>query len=378
MPRIELEQLNCAFARPGGGWLRAVDDVHLTVGDGECLALVGPSGSGKTTLLRLIAGLEVPTSGTIRFDGTPVQGVPPAARDVGFVFQNPAVYPHLTVRENLGISLELRTGRRPETARGVEALAQQLGLTPLLAACPETLSGGERQRVALGRVLATRPSILLLDEPLASLDVPLRRQLREVILQWRAEQGVTTLYVTHDQQEALALGGRAAVFHQGRLEQVGGAEALYDQPASLFIAGFIGSVPMNCLNGRWHRNGTEGSFEPDAPFGAGTWALTPEWAAAAPAVAQPVVLGLRSEHWRVSVDSEPPGPRLAAEITRVEFAETHLLLCARAGGQVLRVVVPRGASWSPGQRVELRPDLARAVWFDAATGRRVDAHPSRR
>jgi ABC-type sugar transport system ATPase subunit len=221
--------------------------IDLGVADGELLVLVGPSGCGKSTLLRLIAGLDSPTAGRILIDGADVTAVPPQQRDLAMVFQSYALYPHMTVYDNLAYSLRVRRSDRPTIDARVAAAAAALDLAPLLDRRPGQLSGGQRQRVALGRALVREPKAFLLDEPLSNLDPSLRTQARAEILRLQRKLGATMIYVTHDQEEALTLGHRVAVMREGRLEQVATPTELYDRPANTFVAGFIGSPAMNLL-----------------------------------------------------------------------------------------------------------------------------------
>ena len=230
--------------------VRAVDGVSLDVADGELMVIVGPSGSGKTTLLRLIAGLERPDAGETRFDGELINGLAPRKRDVAMAFQTPALYPHLSVRDNLSMSLRLRKTPRSVVRERVEAVATGLKLPALMQRRPAQLSGGERQRVALGRALVRQPRCALLDEPMAQLDVPLRQQLRLDLLAWHRQRPTTTLYVTHDQHEALLLGQRVVVMAAGKIQQCAAPLEIYERPANRFVAGFFGSPAMSFLDGR--------------------------------------------------------------------------------------------------------------------------------
>jgi ABC-type sugar transport system ATPase subunit len=231
------------------GRVEAVRELTLEVADGELMVLVGPSGSGKTTALRMLAGLEAVDDGRIEIDGRVVNGVAPRARDVAMVFQDYALYPQMTVRDNMAFGLRRRRLPRSEIDRRVTETSNTLGLGELLDRRPRELSGGQQQRVALGRALVREPSVLLMDEPLSNLDAALRVQARGEIRRLQREVGTTTVYVTHDQVEALTLGDRIAVMNEGRLEQAGTPEQLYDEPANVFVGGFIGSPPMSFL--RW-------------------------------------------------------------------------------------------------------------------------------
>jgi len=237
--RLWLEQLTKSFPTRNGQSVVAVDKLTLSLASGELLTLVGPSGCGKTTTLRLIAGLETPDVGKIKIDDAIATKVPPKDRDVAMVFQNHALFPHLTAAENLAFGLTLRGAGRAVISQRVHELADKLGITKCLSRKPGELSGGERQRVALGRALIRKPGILLLDEPFANLDAPLRRELRRELLRLHQEQHLTTLLVTHDQAEALALGNRVAVMNEGKLEQVGTPTELTTKPATPFVATFL-------------------------------------------------------------------------------------------------------------------------------------------
>jgi len=239
--QIALESVTKVF----GDDVLAVDDVSLEIGDGEFLVLVGPSGCGKTTLLRTIGGLEEVTSGRILIGDRDVTGMAPAARDLAMVFQNYALYPHMTVRKNLGYGLRVRRTPRREIERRVGEVARMLGLDQLLDRRPGALSGGQQQRVAMGRAIIREPAAFLMDEPLSNLDAKLRVGMRTSLQQLHSRLGTTTVYVTHDQVEAMTLGQRVAVMHEGRVQQVDAPQRLYESPANLFVAAFIGSPAMN-------------------------------------------------------------------------------------------------------------------------------------
>ncbi|MGZ5294137.1 MAG: ABC transporter ATP-binding protein [Actinomycetota bacterium] len=246
MGQVVFEHVNKVF--PGG--TVAIDDLSLEVPDGQFMILVGPSGCGKTTALRCVAGLEKPTSGTIRVGDRVVNDVTPRDRDIAMVFQNYALYPHMTVYKNLAFGLRQRKTDKAEIDRRVSSVSTMLGLDDLLKRRPAQLSGGQRQRVAMGRALVREPSAFLLDEPLSNLDAKLRVQMRAELKRLHTRLGITTVYVTHDQIEAMTLGDRIAVMSNGKLQQLGPPQELYDEPTNLFVAGFIGSPPMNLIRGR--------------------------------------------------------------------------------------------------------------------------------
>lgn len=238
---LRLEGLNKWYT----GGVHAVQDVSMEVEPGEFLVFVGPSGCGKTTTLRMIAGLETVSSGKIFLNGEEIQHVPPRKRDIAMVFQNYALYPNMRVRDNLAFPLKMRRWEKGEIASRVEEIAQSLEITDYLQRKPGALSGGQRQRVALGRAMVRAPQLFLMDEPLSNLDAKLRVQMRREITALQKKLGTTTIYVTHDQTEAMTMGDRIAIFNQGQLQQIDTTQRVYDRPANLFVAQFIGSPPMN-------------------------------------------------------------------------------------------------------------------------------------
>lgn len=311
MARVVLEHVAKRFA----GGVRAVDDLSLDVAQGEFVVLAGPSGCGKTTTLRMIAGLDSPTCGTIALDGRVVNEIPPRHRNVAMVFQTPALYPHLTVRENMAFPLRLRRQSAADRQRKVNAVAGLLGIEPLLDRKPGQLSGGQQQRVALGRALVRDPACFLFDEPLAHLDAPLRLEMRDLIKRLHAQLGATILYVTHDQEEAMTLGGRLAVLRQGRIQQVGPPLDVFQRPANRFVASFLGSPPMNFLKG------TILSHEGRLWFDDGLQRLAvPERAAASLArnVDAPVLLGIRPERLATRPFAGQTENRLTVRVNTIE------------------------------------------------------------
>ncbi len=275
---------------------RAVQDLNVEVHDGEFLVFVGPSGCGKTTALRMVAGLETVTEGELRIGERVVNSVPPRDRDVAMVFQSYALYPHLSVRDNIAFGLKLRKMAKPEIRKRVDDAAQILGLTEYLDRKPRNLSGGQRQRVAMGRAIVREPQVFLMDEPLSNLDAKLRVQMRTEIARIQRDLKVTTVYVTHDQTEAMTLGHRVAVMKKGVLQQIAPPQELYDRPVNIFVAGFIGSPAMNFMNGTLTR--TDGD-RLVLQLGSQTLAVPDSAVQARPAlpgyVDKPVIVGVRPE-----------------------------------------------------------------------------------
>jgi multiple sugar transport system ATP-binding protein len=304
MASIELDSVSKVF----DGDVIAVDDVSLTIADGEFMVLVGPSGCGKSTLLRLIAGLEETSAGSVSIGGRDVTDLAPRHRDVAMVFQSYALYPHMTVRQNLGYGLKVRRTAKAEIARRVDHVAALLDLTPLLGRRPAQLSGGQRQRVAMGRAIVREPQAFLMDEPLSNLDAKLRVGMRSSLAQLHARLGVTTVYVTHDQTEAMTLGQRVAVMRAGAVVQVADPQALYREPADLFVAAFIGSPPMNLVEAA-----IDGD---DVVFGRHRLALGPTWRPSEPV--REVVLGIRPEAFERAAGSAASEPVVAGSVEVVE------------------------------------------------------------
>jgi multiple sugar transport system ATP-binding protein len=304
----------------------AVRSLDLDVGHGELLVLVGPSGCGKTTALRMVAGLEEVTDGTIYIDGRPVNDVEPRDRDIAMVFQSYALYPHLSVYDNIAFSLKYRKIARDEIRRRVADAARTLELEPYLQRKPRQLSGGQRQRVAMGRAIVRQPRAFLMDEPLSNLDAKLRVQMRAEIARLQRSLEVTTIYVTHDQTEAMTLGSRVAVIQHGVLQQVAAPHELYQRPANLFVAGFIGSPAMNLLAARLERGegGEGGEGGPAAAFGPHRLPVPPQVMRDHPALAgylgRDIVLGIRPESMQDAALTHDPDPRSILELP-VELRE---------------------------------------------------------
>jgi multiple sugar transport system ATP-binding protein len=334
----------------------AVRGLDLDDRDGELLVLVGPSGSGKSTLLRLIAGLESPTAGRILIGGRDVTGLAPQERDLAMVFQSYALYPHLSVRENMGFGLRLRRTPATELARRVDDVAASLGLADLLDRKPAQLSGGQRQRVALGRAIAREPLAFLLDEPLSNLDAQLRAATRVELSRLHRRLGATMVYVTHDQVEAMTLGDRVAVLDHGVLQQLGSPDEIYRRPANRFVASFMGSPSMNFIEGRIEEQGGVRRFvAPD---------LALPITAPAPATGSPVVLGIRP-HDVVVTGNEA---HLRLPVTVIEpLGHEQIVHCRRADGTEIVVVMPGSARVGAGDVLPLRIPAEAIHLFDATS-----------
>jgi len=353
------------------GAIPVIQNLNLEIPDREFMVLVGPSGSGKSTALRMIAGLEDITSGTISIGGRPVNDVAPKDRDIAMVFQNYALYPHMTVRENLEFGLRLRKTPSAEIARLVGEAAKMLGIAALLERRPRQLSGGERQRVALGRAIMRKPSVFLFDEPLSNLDAKLRVQMRAEIKRIQQLVQTTTVYVTHDQVEAMTMGSRIAVMKDGRLQQVGAPMEIYRRPENLFVAGFIGTLPMNLIPTTVAAGGRRlvaSGFTVDVPPDATEGAALPEGGA--------VTLGLRPEDLREvpSGAGRSGADRLAMRVEVCEPLGHEVVVHGRCGDDAL-VCVRGGANGLPaaGSLLELTVDWSRAHLFDPVTERRIAA-----
>ena len=357
---------------PGG--TLALRDLSLEVGDGEFLILVGPSGCGKTTALRLLAGLERLTSGTLSIDGRVINDVTPRDRDIAMVFQNYALYPHMTVAKNLAFGLKQRRAPKGEIDRRVREISEMLGLDDLMKRRPAQLSGGQRQRVAMGRALVREPKAFLLDEPLSNLDAKLRVQMRAELKRLHQTLGITTIYVTHDQTEAMTLGDRIVVMSAGELQQIGGPQEVYDEPKNLFVAAFIGSPSMNLLRGVWH-GGTvrAGDLEIALPG----------------AHEGEIVLGIRPEHFHPGGGDGQPS--LDFQVDVVEPLGDETLVHGSVAGQLAQAEVEQRehllavpetratvtarfeARHRPvvGERIPLGVNVDEIHLFDSASGRAI-------
>jgi multiple sugar transport system ATP-binding protein len=380
---------------------RAVSDLDLGIGDGEFMVLVGPSGCGKTTALRMVAGLEEISEGTVRIGERVVNNLPSKDRDIAMVFQNYALYPHMTVYDNMAFGLKLRKLSKQEIDKRVRDAARILGLEEFLKRKPKALSGGQRQRVAMGRAIVRHPQAFLMDEPLSNLDAKLRVQMRSEIAKIQRDLGVTTIYVTHDQVEAMTMGDRVAVLRKGLLQQVDTPQALYDHPANLFVAGFIGSPAMNMVEAKLSR--PDGSLF--AEFGGFRLRVEDDAAARRPSLKEyegkTVVLGVRPEDMEdaslqpdapsdrrisssvdvrealgsvVMVHFDVPAPMVITEDTKelasdvgTEALETMEERAKRAQSKFVAQLDPATAV-RVGDRIELVVDTARLHFFDPQTG----------
>ncbi len=334
------------------GAVTALQQLSLKVEDGEFIALLGPSGCGKTTLLRIIAGLESQTSGRVLIGERDVSALPPRQRGLAMVFQNYAVFPHMTVYENVAFGLRMKGASDAEVKKQVERAAGLLHIEPYLERYPAKLSGGQRQRVAVARALAVEPAVLLMDEPLSNLDALLRLEMRSELKAVLASSGTTTVYVTHDQTEAMGLADRIAVMHKGVIEQIDRPQALYERPATRFVGGFVGSPPMNFID-LPVADGTArlGGFSSPVPLRNGT-----------------VTAGIRAEDIDVAEDGGLP-----FDVGVCEPLGATLLLTGRIDGQLARVSVRPDSRVRPGDRLGLTPNAGRIVWIDPADGKAMGA-----
>jgi multiple sugar transport system ATP-binding protein len=329
--------------------------VSIEIPDGSFTVLVGPSGCGKSTLLRMIAGLENISGGEIAIDNKVVNQVPPKERDIAMVFQNYALYPHMTVRDNMAFSLTLAKKDEAFIDERVGKAAQILGLAPLLERFPRQLSGGQRQRVAMGRCIVRDPQVFLFDEPLSNLDAKLRVAMRTEIKELHQRLKTTSVYVTHDQIEAMTMADQIVVMHDGRVEQTGSPLALYDRPANRFVAGFIGSPAMNFIDGTLK----------DGALVAANGARLPVAGAQAANDGRAVVYGIRPEHLDIADDG------FEAEVVVIEPTGSETQLFARLGQQEIVAVFRERHEFSPGQKIRLKPRAPVAHLFDASSGQRI-------
>jgi len=343
--------------RKSFGQTEVLHGVNVDIEDGEFAVLVGPSGCGKTTLLRMLAGLENITGGEIAIGGRVVNNLPPKARDIAMVFQNYALYPHMTVRANMAFSLELAKAPKALVEQKVSRAAQILGLTQYLNRYPRQLSGGQRQRVAMGRAIVRDPQVFLFDEPLSNLDAKLRVQMRAEIKELHLRLATTTVYVTHDQIEAMTMADKIVVMNGGNVEQIGAPLELYDHPVNLFVAGFIGSPAMNFVNGRieagaFRAEGGEALPLPHGPNGSD---------------GRPAVYGIRPEHFQLRSDGLP------ATVHVIEPTGSETQVMAKFAGTSVICAFRERLSARPGETIRVAADPALVHLFDADTGRRLNA-----
>jgi len=349
MAAVSLNGVRKAF-----GTTAVVHGVDIAIEDGEFCVLVGPSGCGKSTLLRMIAGLENISGGEIRIGGRVVNHVHPKERDIAMVFQNYALYPHMTVAANMGFSLALRGESRSVIDERVRKAAGILDLTPYLERYPRQLSGGQRQRVAMGRAIVRDPQVFLFDEPLSNLDAKLRVAMRTEIKELHQRLKTTTIYVTHDQIEAMTMADKIVVMHDGLVEQIGAPLELYDRPANRFVAGFIGSPAMNFIPGK--ASGGRVAIAGDGYSVAAGAKLEEN---------REVVLGIRPEHLEIAADG------FEVEVVVVEPTGSETQLFARLGGQEIAAVFRERHEFVPGQRIRLRPRADCLHLFDPSSGQRI-------
>jgi len=341
--------------------MEVIHGVSVDIADGEFVILVGPSGCGKSTLLRMVAGLESITGGEIRIDGKVINNVPPKDRDIAMVFQSYALYPHMTVSENMAFALRLRKEKKELINDRVSKAAEILGLTEYLDRHPRHLSGGQRQRVAMGRAIVRDPKVFLFDEPLSNLDAKLRVQMRAEIKELQKRLATTTIYVTHDQIEAMTMADKIVLTNQGHIEQTGSPLELYDRPANVFVAGFIGSPSMNFLPGKVLR-GQPNSVRLDNGETVDINGIEDDWDG------KPVILGIRPEHLELVTDDS--GFQAQVAVTEPTGKETQIV--ARVSGQEVTVILDDRVEFSPGDTIRLKPKPDKYHLFDATTKERLD------
>ncbi len=353
MARVIIKDVRKSF-----GAIEVIHGVDMEIEDGQFVVLVGPSGCGKSTLLRMIAGLEVVTEGAVVIGERVVNHLAPSERDIAMVFQNYALYPHMTVAANMGYALKLRKIDKSTVAERVQRAAEILDLTPYLKRYPRQLSGGQRQRVAMGRAIVRDPQVFLFDEPLSNLDAKLRVQMRTEIKELHQRLKTTTVFVTHDQIEAMTMADSIVVMQDGRIEQVGSPLELYDRPANRFVASFIGSPSMNMIEGQVRANGSLGV---EAEGG-----LLPLAGEHDVREGQPVTYGIRPEHLDLADDGG-----FAARVSVVEPTGAETLVFLRLGEKEIVAVFRERHEFEHGQTVHLRPRAEVAHLFDRDTGRRL-------
>jgi multiple sugar transport system ATP-binding protein len=360
-----MASVNIAQVKKRFGAVEILHGVDIAIPDGSFTVLVGPSGCGKSTLLRMIAGLEQISDGEVRIGAQRVNELPPKQRDIAMVFQNYALYPHMTVRDNMAFSLMLAKLDAAAIEAKVSRAAGILGLNDLLQRFPRQLSGGQRQRVAMGRAIVRDPQVFLYDEPLSNLDAKLRVAMRTELKELHQRLKTTSIYVTHDQIEAMTMGDQIVVMKDGRIEQTGSPLQLYDTPANLFVAGFIGSPAMNFLPGTLRRTAARASVE----LGDGTQLAAPPGSGGSDG--QPVIFGTRPEHLALSSAGQSGG--IPTQVAVVEPTGADTFVSCRHAGKELSVVFHDRHAFAPGSTIHLQPDTERAHLFDAGSGRRLAA-----
>jgi len=362
MAEIQLRGITKIFDKN----VRAVDDVNLTIEDQEFMVLLGPSGCGKTTMMRMIAGLEYPEAGRVVIGDRDVTDLPPRKRDIAMVFQSYAVFPHLKVFDNIAFGLKMQKASKSEIRQRVEEAAGLVELSPYLDRYSAQLSGGQRQRVAVARAIVMRPSVLLMDEPLSNLDALLRLNFRAELKRLVAELKTTTIYVTHDQVEAMSLGDRIAVMREGRIIQCGTPMEVYERPATEFVGGFLGSPPMNFLKGTV---GREGDGQPRVTIGEHSLPAPTALADRMMGQAQDVLVGIRAENIEAtSADQRSGDTGLVARTVVVEPLGSHVLVTARVADQLVKVMTGVDAPIAAGDDLWLQPVAGKLRWFDPASG----------
>ncbi|MER8501945.1 MULTISPECIES: sn-glycerol-3-phosphate ABC transporter ATP-binding protein UgpC [unclassified Mesorhizobium] len=352
MAQVAIRNVAKAF-----GTVKVLHDVSVDIADGQFVVLVGPSGCGKSTLLRMVAGLETVSGGTIAIGERVVNHLPPAKRDIAMVFQNYALYPHKTVEQNMAFALKLRKTDPAVVTERVKRAADILDLNPYLKRYPRQLSGGQRQRVAMGRAIVRNPQVFLFDEPLSNLDAKLRVQMRTEIKELHQRLKTTTIYVTHDQIEAMTMADKIVVMRDGRIEQVGAPLELFDRPANLFVAGFIGSPSMNLLKGVVRKGDKPVVEIAGTPF--------PIAAKSAVEDGRNVVYGVRPEHLEIHPDG------VSAKISVVEPTGSETLVFLRFGEGEMVALFRERHDFKPGDTLQLKPRLDQVHLFDAETGKRL-------
>ena len=370
MAKVTIENLVKTYPEKNGPGVTAVNRINLTIEDREFMVLVGPSGCGKSTTLRMIAGLEEITSGTITIDGREVNNVLPRDRDIAMVFQNYALYPHMSVYDNMAFGLKLRKMPKAEIDARVREASAMLGLDPYLDRRPKALSGGQRQRVAVGRAIVRKPKVFLFDEPLSNLDAKMRVSTRTEISKLHDRLGATMIYVTHDQTEAMTMGDRICVMKDGNIMQVAEPLELYNRPQNLFVAGFIGSPPMNFFKGRLRPDGDRLLFIEDNPVSPVSIRLDAALCTrGARHLDKPVVFGVRPEdvHDAAVESSIQPGTtaEVAVEVSEPMGSETYLYLTTGAAAFIARVRPTE--HYDAGRRITVAFDVTKAHLFDAET-----------